>query len=86
MCVRVGGCVCGVGWGRVRCVEGGGLYGQPAETTCKEHPNWYSGQGCHSFSHAVLTAYTFLSVATAAGPGESFFDVRDEPVHSQKPQ
>lgn len=69
MCVGVGGCVC-VGWGEVRCVEGGGLHGQPAETTCKEHPNWYSGQGCHSFSHAVLTAYTFLSVATAPGPRE----------------
>ncbi len=37
-------------------------------------------------SHTVLTAYTFLSVATAPGPSESFLDDRDEPVHFQKPQ
>lgn len=37
-------------------------------------------------SHTVLTAYAVFSVATAPGPGESFLDDRDEPVHSQKPQ
>lgn len=38
-------------------------------------------------SHTVLILpYTLLSVATAPGPGESFLDDRDEPVHFQKPQ
>lgn len=37
-------------------------------------------------SHTVLTAYTFLSVATVLGPSESFLNDRDEPVHFQKPQ
>lgn len=37
-------------------------------------------------SHTVLlTVYTFFSVARAPGPGESFLDDRDEPVHFQKP-
>lgn len=24
---------------------------RPAEATCREHANWYSGQGCDSFPH-----------------------------------
>lgn len=59
---------------------GGYLYGQPAETTCKEHANWYSGQGCDSFPHSPLPHTHSFSVATA--PSENFLDNRDEPVHN----
>lgn len=63
----------------------GYLYGQPAETTCKKHGNWYSGHGSDSFPHSPYRIHIPFC-CHGAGPGESFLDDRDEPVHFQKPQ
>ncbi len=55
-------------WGN--CV-GGIFYGQPAETTCKEHANWYSGQGCDSFPHSPYRIHISLR-CHGAGPQREF--------------
>lgn len=84
MCVGVGGCVC-VGWGEVRCVEGGVFMGNQLRPHARNILIGIQARAVTaSRMRSSLHTHSFLLPRRRAP--ESSFDVRDEPVHSQKPQ